>query len=117
MEHKEITCTGCPMGCMVQVELEGENVYSVTGNGCMRGEVYARTEVVRPTRIVTSTVQVKGGDVLSVKTKEAIPKEKIMDCMEALKKVSVQPPVHIGDIVLEDVANTGVPIVATKSIL
>ena len=92
---------------------------SVTGHTCKRGDVYARKEVTNPTRIVTSTVKVEGGnaDMVSVKTKEDIPKGKIFDCVRALKDVTVKAPVHIGDVVLADVAGTGVDMVATKAVL
>ena len=99
--------------------MEAGKVISVTGNTCKRGDIYARKEVTNPTRIVTSTVRVKGGcaDMVSVKTKEDVPKEKIFDCVKALKGVTVKAPVHIGDVIVSDVAGTGVDIVATKEVL
>lgn len=119
MEKRELICIGCPMGCPLTVELEGSEVTSVTGHTCKRGEVYARKEVLSPTRIVTSTVKVEGGraDMVSVKTREDIPKGKIFDCVRALKGVTVQAPVHIGDVIVPDVAGTGVDIVATRQVL
>ena len=116
MERRELICIGCPLGCSLTVSMEGAEVVSVTGNTCKRGDVYARKEVTNPTRIVTSTVKVSNGtaDMVSVKTKEDVPKEKIFDCMRALKDVTVQAPVHIGDVVLKNVAGTGVDMVATK---
>ncbi len=118
MEIRELTCIGCPMGCPLTIELKQGEVVSVTGNTCKRGEAYARKEVTNPTRIVTSSVMVEGGNLaaVSVKTKEDIPKEKIFDCMKALKGVKVQAPVHIGDVIVKNVAGTGVDIVATKNI-
>ncbi len=118
MEERNLTCIGCPMGCPLTVVMNGNEVVSVTGNTCKRGEIYARKEVTNPTRIVTSTVRVSGGsiDMVSVKTKEDIPKEKIFDCVKALKEIEVSAPVHIGDVVLENVAGTGVDIVATKNV-
>lgn len=118
METRELTCIGCPMGCPLTVEMNGREVISVTGNTCKRGEVYARKEMTNPTRIVTSSVLVEGGNLaaVSVKTREDIPKEKIFDCMKALKGVKVQAPVHIGDVIVKNVADTGVDIVATKNI-
>lgn len=79
---------------------------------------YAKKEVTNPTRIVTSTVRLEGrdGKMLSVKTKEDIPKEKISDCIQALKTVAVKPPVNIGDVIVNDVAGTGVNVVATKNV-
>lgn len=118
MEEKNLTCISCPMGCPLTVLMNGAEVINVSGNTCKRGEIYAKKEVVNPTRIVTSTVRVEGGsaDMVSVKTKEDIPKGKIFECVEALKGVIVKAPVHIGDVIIPDVAGTGVPIVATKNV-
>ncbi len=119
METRELTCIGCPMGCALTVELDGGEVVSVTGNTCKRGEDYAKKEVTNPTRIVTSSVVVTGGTLsaVSVKTQYDIPKDKIFDCVKALKEVVVKAPVHIGDVVLTDVAGTGVDVIATKNVL
>ena len=118
MEIRNLTCISCPMGCPITVDMEGEEIISVTGNTCKRGEVYARKEVTNPTRIVTSTVKVRGGaaDMVSVKTKEDIPKGKIFECVRALKGVEIEAPVHIGDVVVQNAAGTGVDIVATKNV-
>lgn len=118
METRELICIGCPMGCPLTVEMNNGEVVNVSGNTCKRGDVYARKEVTNPTRIVTSSVIVEGGNLaaVSVKTKEDIPKGKIFDCMKALKGVKVQAPVHIGDVIVKDVAGTGVDMIATKEI-
>lgn len=115
---RELICIGCPMGCPLTVEMEGNEVKSVAGNTCKRGDVYARKEVTNPTRIVTSTVRVTGSALtrmVSVKTREDIPKDKIFACVEAIKDITVQAPVHIGDVILANVAGTGVDIIATKN--
>ena len=77
METRELICIGCPLGCPLTVRLDGEQL-EISGNTCKRGEDYARKEVQNPTRIVTSTVRVTGGDVemVSVKTKDDLPKGK-----------------------------------------
>lgn len=118
METRELICIGCPLGCMITVCLEDKEVVSVEGNTCIRGDRYARKEVTDPTRIVTSTVKVLNGDknLVSVKTKEDIPKGKISDCMKALKNMEVEAPIRIGDVILTDVAGTGISIVATKNV-
>ena len=99
------------------MEMDGREIVSVSGNTCPRGDAYARKEVTNPTRIVTSTVKVEGGlvEMISVKTKEDIPKDKIFDCMRALKGITVKAPVHIGDVILADAAGTGVDVVATRN--
>lgn len=118
MEKRELICIGCPLGCMVTVEMEQGEIKNISGHTCKRGEEYARKEVTNPTRIVTSTVRVEGGhlDMVSVKTESDIPKGKIFECVAALKDICVKAPVHIGDVIVSDVAGTGVNMVATKEI-
>lgn len=118
MNAKNLTCINCPLGCALTVETEGDQMIRVSGNTCKRGEIYARKEVTDPTRIVTTTVKVLNGAaaMVSVKTKEDIPKGKIFDCVKALKNVQVEAPVHIGDVIAADIAHTGVDVVATKNV-
>ena len=119
METRELICINCPLGCALTVTLENGEVTRVTGNTCPRGEAYARKECTNPTRIVTTTVRVEGGrlPVVSVKTASDIPTGKIADCVRALMDVKVKAPVHIGDVILENAAGTGVNIIATKDVL
>ena len=118
MEKRNLTCIGCPMGCALLVEMDGKEIISVTGNTCKKGAEYAVKEVTDPTRIVTTTVRVSGGTepVVSVKTKEDIPKDQIFACIRAMKEITVPAPVHIGDVVLHDAAHTGVDVIATKNV-
>lgn len=118
MEKIDLICIGCPLGCPVSVTMENGEVREVTGNTCKRGDAYARKEVTDPTRIVTSTVRVKGGRLamVSVKTASDIPKGRIFDCVKALQAVELAAPVKIGQVVLPNVAGTGVAVVATKNV-
>ena len=113
MEKRNLTCIGCPMGCALLVEMNGKEIIT-----CKKGAEYAVKEVTDPTRIVTTTVRVKNGSmpVVSVKTAQDIPKGKIFDCVDALRDVCVEAPVQIGDVILENVAGTGVDIVATGNV-
>lgn len=113
---REMTCICCPVGCQLTVTRTAEGQVTVTGNTCKRGADYGEKELVNPTRIVTSTVRVADrlDAVLPVRTASDIPKGKMMECMEALAKVVVTLPVRVGDVVLENVADTGVNIVATR---
>ena len=118
METKNLICINCPLGCALTAEVDGNEVVSVSGNTCKRGDVYARKELTNPTRIVTSTVRVAGGqsDMVSVKTREDIPKGKIFECVKALQNVEVSAPIRIGDVIAANIAGTGVDIVATKNV-
>lgn len=118
MEKRNLTCIRCPLGCQITVTLDNGEIKDVTGNTCPRGDQYARKEVTNPTRVVTSIVRITGGvlPVLSVKTKDDIPKGKIFEVLDEIKPVIVEAPVKIGDVIVPDVAGTGVDIVATKDI-
>lgn len=113
---RELTCICCPVGCQLKVVSDKTGQVTVTGNTCKRGEDYGRKELTNPTRTVTSTVRVRDRQdmVVAVKTAEDIPKGKMKECMEALAGVRVELPVKVGDIVLEDVAGTGVKVVVTR---
>ena len=119
MEKRELTCIGCPLGCSITVTLENGEIKDVAGYTCKRGHDYARKEVTNPTRIVTSTVCVRGGSIpmVSVKTAQDIPKEKIFEIMKYINALTVTAPVHIGDVLLKDIAGTGVDLIATKEVL
>ena len=116
-EKRELTCIGCPMGCSLLVEMREGKIKQITGYTCKRGKSYAEKEVTNPTRIVTSTVRVKGGirPVVSVKTSTDIPKNRIFDCMEEIRNVRTEAPVISGEILLKNVCGTGADLVATAS--
>ena len=119
MAIQELICIGCPLGCPLRVEVnDAGEVVSVSGNTCKRGEDYGRREVTAPTRTVTSTVRVLGGKapVVPVRTAADIPKEKIFACMEEIRKAEITAPVKIGDAVIENVAGTGVNVIASKAV-
>lgn len=112
---KELTCIVCPVGCHLEVDVD--NDYAVTGNECPRGVKYAEKELNNPTRTITSTVIIKGAkyDRIPVKTSDEIPKSKIFDVMAKLNAVCLTAPVKIGDVVIENIADTGVNIITTRS--
>ena len=120
MEKKtlDLTCIRCPMGCRMKAAVENGAVVSVTGNTCRRGKEYAATEAVAPVRTVTSTVLALNGvrPVVAVKTVPEVPKDRIFAVMDAIRRVSVRAPVHIGDVVLRNAAGTGADIVATAEL-
>lgn len=111
----ELTCIVCPRGCHLIVDDD----LKVTGNSCPRGEAYGKQEVTDPRRTVTSTVRVDSTEfaVLPVKTKGDISKGKIFEVMEEINKVHAHVPVHIGDVLVHDIAGSGVDLVATRTLL
>lgn len=118
IEEVAFICIGCPLGCQLSVKKKEDMVISVEGNHCKRGEIYAQKECVSPTRIVTTTVKVQDGEIpmLSVKTASDIPKSKIRECMDAVRNIVAIAPIEMGDVILHNVAETGVDIIATKKV-
>lgn len=118
MIEREITCIGCPMGCELIVEIEDDKVIRVRGNSCNIGAVHGEKECLNPTRTITTTLPVIGGEYerLPVKTDREIPKGKIGECMLVMKDVEIMAPVQSGDILIENIAETGANIIATAGI-
>lgn len=113
---KELTCICCPMGCSLKAEVENDEVISVSGNNCIRGENYAKSEITAPVRTVTTTIMSDSGIPVPVKTKDPVAKEKIFETVSQIKETSVHLPIKMGEIVIKNVADTGVDIVATRSV-
>ena len=115
---KEFVCITCPMGCHLVVNDDDKNNIIVTGNTCPRGKQYGINEVTRPKRMVTSSVRVTGGcdSVVSVKTREAIDKHLIFDVLNELKDIELKAPVKIWDIVIKNVLNTNVDVIASRNV-
>lgn len=119
MTTKDMTCICCPLGCSLHVTVEDNGEITVTGNTCNRGAAYGKKEMVSPERTVTSTVRIEGktDEVVSVKTAGDIPKAKITDVMKEIKGSKATLPVHIGDVIVKNVADTGVDVIATKDMM
>lgn len=115
--QKNIICVACPMGCGITVELaDNGDIISVTGNTCKRGDSYARTEITNPVRSLATTVKVNGGiyNVVPCKSAGALPKEKISECMKIINSASANAPVKLGDILISNILDTGIDIIATN---
>ena len=111
---REMTCIVCPMGCSLKIELTVDGqILSVEGNNCKRGAKYAKEECTNPQRTVTTTLRCENGQMVAVKTKNTIPKEKQMEAMDLINQVVVKTPVRVGDILIEDVF--GSPVVAVQN--
>lgn len=112
----EMVCILCPMGCGLTVD-QADGTVTVTGNGCARGVKYGEMEVTNPMRVVTASVRVSGGamPLCPVKTAGMVPKGKIAAVLEAVRNARVSPPIHIGDILIPNAADTHINIIATAN--
>lgn len=118
MERRELTCIVCPNGCHLTVEIEDRKIVNITGYECKRGLKYAEDEIIMPKRMLTTTVKAEGGHLplVSVRTKEPIPKELLNEAILELSKISVKPPVNVGDVIVKNILDTGVDVIATRAL-
>ena len=100
---KSVICTECPLGCSVTVELSGESILSVTGNTCPRGRVYAESEVVRPKRILTTSLRTEDGRMIPVKTSCPIDRDALFTVMRAIKDIHPRTPIALGEVLARGV--------------
>lgn len=110
-------CKVCPIGCNLQITIN-ENEISVDGNKCNRGKEYAINEVLQPSRIITSRVLLENGPMsrLPVKTIGVIPSDLVDDCMELIKITKVSAPISKGDIIIENILDIGVDLIAARRV-
>ena len=116
--EKNITCIVCPIGCKILIKTNGKNFEILKGSKCKRGIEYARNEALDPRRMLTSSVLVTNGEwpLVSVKSSKPVPKDKIFSVLREIKKTKVNAPVKSGQILIKNVADTKINILATKSI-
>lgn len=112
----DLICIVCPKGCRLTVD--EQNGYAVTGNTCYRGREYGQAELKNPVRVVTSTVKISSASQnrCPVKTNGSVPKKLIFEVMDVLNSVTITAPAKVGDVVVENICDTGVDVVVTKNI-
>ncbi len=115
---KKFTCIICPNSCEIEVEFNGRKIRNLKGNLCDKGADYVRKEISFPERGLTTSVRVRNGSLplVSVKTSKPIPRNRIMDAMKEIRRLSVSAPVKVGDTLLENILGTGADLVATKNV-
>ncbi len=124
IETLQFNCTTCPSECLLTVEVKRgadgavAEVYSVAGNSCPRGDKFAHQELTCPMRVLTTTVAVSGGDeaLLPVRTAEAIPLELHAQAMDLIRGLVIKAPIRMGDVVLENLLNTNIDLIASMDI-
>jgi CxxC motif-containing protein len=111
---KEMICIMCPRGCHLKVSKD----LVVEGNFCPRGKAYGVEEMTHPTRILTTTMKTNSCQYprISIKSKEGIPKELIFKAMDEINHLTLEDHVKIGDVVIHNICQSGVDMIATKNI-
>lgn len=119
MEKKEMICIVCPVGCHLEIFMDSnsETGYTVKGAKCDKGKAYGVKELSNPTRLITSTVKIKGANLprLPVRTDKEVPKDKIFECMSIIDEIELEGPVKMGQIIVENILGTESNIIASRS--
>ena len=124
IETLQFNCTTCPSECLLTVEVERNadgtvaEVRSVTGNRCPRGDKFAHQELTCPMRVLTTTVAVSGGGeaLRPVRTAVAIPLALHAQAMNLIRDLVDNAPIRMGDVVLPNLLNTGIDLIASMDI-
>jgi CxxC motif-containing protein len=115
---KTFTCIVCPIGCSLKVDLNAAGeLMRIEGHQCPRGETYARSEVIAPMRSLSTTVRIHHAlhPRLPVVTAQPIPKASMRAVMAVLAQIEVHAPITINTVVVTNILNLGVDVVAARS--
>jgi CxxC motif-containing protein len=115
---QELICITCPKGCVTTVWKENGEI-KIEGKICKKGKEYIKQEYIEPKRVLTSTVVVEHSPIkrLPVRTREAIPKKKLFAAMNELSKIRIKPPLKMGEVIISNLLNTGVDVIACDDLL
>jgi CxxC motif-containing protein len=116
--EREFVCIICPNGCQTSVEYEGTNIKNIKGDECPKGKDYVKNEITNPLRVFSGSVLVENGDfsLVSVKTHVPIPKKYLKKIGEITRRIKVDAPVEIGQVVAFNLLNENVDLIATRKI-
>ena len=116
--HKVFTCIICPNSCEITAQICGGTASNIRGNLCTKGIEYVKSEIINPQRNFATSVPVYGGDhaLCSVRLTQPIPKARLFDVLEEIKKLCLKAPVASGDILLKDILGLGADVIATRDI-
>ena len=116
--EREFVCIICPNGCRIKVEYEGTNIKNIKGDECPEGKDYVKNEITNPLRVFTGSVLVENGDfsLVGVKTPVPIPKKYLKKIGEITRRIKVEAPVEIGQVVAFNLLNESIDLIATRKI-
>ena len=119
MKNEEIICIGCPIGCHVAIRIDAQgDIAGFAGNECKIGEKYVAEEFKSPVRVFTSTVRTRNCSrpLLAVRTSKPISKKMISSFSKSIIAVEVSPPIRLGDIIVSNISNSEVDLIATSDL-
>lgn len=115
---RRLTCIECPQGCQLEAEVEGGYCVRLTGNKCPKGLDYGKQEIENPLRTLATTVLAQNLEIkmVPVRTSLPIPRAKLAEAMEAVKRLRLNCPVDINQVIVANFLGLGVDLVATRSV-
>lgn len=115
----EIICIICPLACKIKVISDGENIVKITGYQCKKGKKYTIEEFTCPMRVLTATIRTKYSDhpLIAVRTDKPIPKKLLRKCMYLLANKRIDYPVKFGEVIIQNILNTGADLIATQDLV
>jgi CxxC motif-containing protein len=120
MIEEKIICIGCPLGCETTLKIDDQGeVVKITGYKCKEGRQYVLEEHRSPVRVLTATVltQNSARPLFPVRTSRPLLKTQLREAAKVLTKVKVKPPIRVGQIILPNLMNTGIDVIATDDLL
>jgi len=117
IEKKHFVCVVCPIGCEIDVVHDDGEIISMEGNKCEKSHEFVSQELIEPMRILTTTVRIQGArlSVIPVRSDKAVPKRLFPRIMKKLRRIRLQAPVNMLDMVVKDIVGTGANIIATRT--
>lgn len=112
MEKIEKICINCPAGCHLEISVDN-SVICVSGNRCLRGKQYGESEVSDPRRTVTAAVLIKSERrrCIPVKSSAPVPVKLIPALLKQLYSMTVDLPLHNGDVIIKNFSGSTIDIV------
>lgn len=116
---KNVTCIECPQGCSLRVDIENCRVVKVEGEKCPKGKDYAFSEIENPRRVLTSAVVGRGLSLkmIPVRTDKPIPKSKLIEAMDEIKRLRLDKPLRTGEVMVRDFLGLGADLIVTRDCL
>jgi len=116
-EKRHFVCVVCPIGCEIDVVHDGSKIISMEGNKCEKSEEFVSQELIEPMRILTTTVRIQGSrwPVIPVRTDKSVPKRLFPRIMKQLRRIKLQSPVSMMDVVVSDILHTGANVITTRT--
>ncbi|MFP4442803.1 MAG: DUF1667 domain-containing protein [Spirochaetia bacterium] len=113
---RKLTCIRCPLGCSMEAEKNENELISLSGNKCKRGQEYARQELFNPERIVTTTVAAEHETIthIPVRTDKPVPRDLVFQVLSEVSAITVKPPLKRGSVIVPSVAGTNANVITSR---